>query len=78
MIAIDTVYHHTCLTKLYRHAETVGCDEKDTNEIQVIKAHLFNELIDFGETLAMTDLMSPYDKHIACLGYPFINRNKTH
>lgn len=49
MIAIDAVYHCSCLTKLYRRAETVGCYVSDTSEVQVIKAHVFNELLDFTE-----------------------------
>lgn len=80
MIAIDAVYHCSCLTQLYRRAETVGCDVSDTSEVQVIKAHVFNELLDFieenrgcGETLTMSNLTALYDRRIASLAGLSIN-----
>ena len=69
MIAMDAVYHRACLTKLYRKAETVGCDISESNETQAIRAHPLNELLYYiedyrgsGETLAMADLTALYDK----------------
>ena len=38
MVAINAVYHCACLTRLYRKAETVGCDSTDSNATQVIRA----------------------------------------
>lgn len=38
MVAINAVYHCACLTRLYRKAETVGCDSTESNATQVISA----------------------------------------
>ena len=84
MVAIDAVYHRACLTKLYRKAETVGCDMNESNEVQVIRAHVLNELVDYvegyrgsGESLAMADLTALYDQRIAGLGFSSIKCNTT-
>lgn len=84
MVAIDAVYHRACLTRLYRKAETVGCDTNENNETQVIRAYVLNELLDFienyrgsGETLAMADLTALYDKRTVGLGFPSIKCNTT-
>ena len=84
MVAIDAVYHRACLTKLYRKTETVGCDMNESNEVQVIRAHVLNELVDYvegyrgsGESLAMADLTALYDQRIAGLGFSSIKCNTT-
>ena len=37
MVAINAVFHCACLTRLYRKAETVGCDSTDSNATQVMR-----------------------------------------
>ena len=63
MIPLDAVYHPACLTKLYRKTKTVGCDDTGSNETQVIRTHVVNELInhikeycDSGESLPTADM----------------------
>ena len=84
MVAINAVYHRACLTRLYRKAETVGCDSTESNATQVIRAHVLNELLEYiedyrcsGESLAMSDLTALYDERIADLGFPNIKCNTT-
>ena len=84
LIAINAVYHRACLTRLYRKVETVGCDNTESHNTQVMRAHVLNELLDFiednhgsGESLAMTHLTTLYDKRIAALGFPCIKYNTT-
>ena len=84
MVAINAVYHRPCLTRLYRKAETVGCDSTESNATQVIRAHVLNELLEYiedyrcsGESLAMSDLTALYDERIADLGFPNIKCNTT-
>ena len=84
MIALDAVYHRACSTRLYRKTETVGCDDTESNETQVIRAHVLNELIDHiegyrdsGESLLMADMTTLYNKRIAALGFSTIRCNTT-
>lgn len=49
VVAIDAVYHRVCLTRIYRKAETVGCDVTKSNETQIIRAYVLHELLDFTE-----------------------------
>ena len=79
MVAIDAVCHHTCHTRLYRKAETVGCDFTERNETQVIRVQVLNELLDFiedccgsGGSLAMADLTALHGK-----GFPYNRCNTT-
>lgn len=69
MIAIDAVYHRACLTRLYRK-EAVWYDITESNETQVIRAYVLNELLDFiecyhgsRESLTMAYMTVLYDKH---------------
>lgn len=70
MIAITAVYHRMYMTWLYRKAKTVGCDTTESHAIQMIRAHVLKELLDFIENkcgsrapLAMSD------------GFPYIQCN---
>ena len=85
MIAINAVYHRTCLTRLYRRTENVGCDTTERYNTQVIRAQVLNEILDFikdkrhsGAPIDMVDLISLYDKRLAALGFPHITCNTTH
>lgn len=80
MVAVNAVYHRACLTRLYRKAETVGCDSTGSNGTQIISAHVLNELLEYikdyhcsGVSLAMSDLTAIYDERIADLGFPTSN-----
>ena len=84
MVSMDAVYHRACLTRLYRKVETIGCDISESNETQVIRAYVLNELLEFiedhrgtGDSLAMADLTVLYDKRTADLGFPHIKCNTT-
>jgi hypothetical protein len=80
LISIDALYHLPCLTRLYRQASAIGCDATENSEIQIIRAHVFDEVIDYiedycgsGESLQMAKMTSLYDNKIAALGYPSMN-----
>lgn len=49
VITINAVYHHACLTRLYRKAEKAGCDTTDSHKTQAMRAHVLNEIQDFTE-----------------------------
>ena len=84
MVAIDAVYHRSCLTRFYRKAESFGCDMTESYKTQMIRAHILNELLDYiedklgsGKTLAIAHLTSLYNKHLAILGFSHVKSNKT-
>ena len=64
------------MTRLYRKSETIGRYDTESNETQVIRSHVLNELIvhievyrDSEESLPMADITTSYNNHIAALGY---------
>ena len=81
MVAINAVYHRACLTRLHRKVEKVGCDPQKSYTTEVIRAQVFNELLDYiyiyntrgsGTPMEMADLTSLYDKRLVALGCPDI------
>ena len=51
MIAIDAVYHLSCLVKLYRQAASIECAENDENDqSRFLKAQAFADLVDYIES----------------------------
>ena len=84
LIAINAVYHLSCLVQLYRRVETVGCDMSESRKTQVIRAHVFHELVDYvldhrgtGVMMKMADLTTLYDKRLTSLGFSDITANTT-
>ena len=61
---------------------TVGCDDTESNERQVIRSHVLNQLTvnieeycDSGESLPMADITTSYNNRIAALGFSSIRWN---
>ena len=58
--------------------------DTESNEPQVVRSHVLNELIvhieeyrDSGESLPMADMTTSYNNHIAALGFYSIHWNTT-
>ena len=71
MVAIDAVYHHTCLTRLSRQAVNVGCDISESNATQVMKAHVLNYVIDYIKVKHLGFLISKVIPHGKNMFYRF-------
>lgn len=79
MIAINAIYHRAYLTRLYRKAETVGCDLTESDP-----STYSQRFTDFTEDnrgseapLALIDLTALYNQRLVALGLPYIKRNTT-
>ena len=77
LIAINAVYHLACVSNFYRRAEALDREASENNTLKIIKAQVFNELLDYVEdqcgtrtVLSMAKLTSLYDKCLASLNYP--------
>jgi len=76
MIAIDAVYHLTCLTKLYRQAASIECPEdQGDHKTKFLKAQAFAELVDYIESrrntptvFKMADVAYLYSSRLVSLG----------
>ena len=73
MITMNAIYHHTCLTRLYRKVEMVRCAMIENLKTQGMGAHVLNKDHRVsGTSLTMVDLMALYDKFLTVLGFLYI------
>ena len=76
MIAIDAVYHLSCLVKLYRQAASIECAENDENDqSRFLKAQAFADLVDYiesqrgtGSVFKTAEIVNLYSSRLLSLG----------